>query len=103
LGTGSGRNLPTAAQSLRRGEVVFAGSFQNADLQIDWKLIVADEVLTITTNAGWRILLEPAAPDRFAVGPWVLRFHRENGKVTGFDLHRERLWKLHFRKINDAT
>ena len=75
---------------------VFAGRFLNHDLNLDWKLIVADGALTITTNAGWRIPLTQVAPDRFAVGPWVLRFRRENGTVAGFDLHRERLWNLRF-------
>ena len=80
----------------------YAGRFVNEELQLEWNLLVSDDSLLITTPAGWRIPVVAAAPDRFEVGPWFLEFERTAGKISGLALHRERLWKLTFQRV-DAT
>jgi CubicO group peptidase (beta-lactamase class C family) len=76
----------------------YAGHFVNDELQVKWDLVLDDASLLITTAAGWRIPLAKAAPDRFEAGPWLLEFERKNGRISGFALHRERLWRLGFQR-----
>ena len=74
----------------------YAGDYRSADAEARWRLVVEKGKLLITTAAGWRIPIEAAGPDRFMVGPWSLRFLRQNGTATRIELHRARLWRLVF-------
>ena len=94
------RLRPTEPNPLQLGR--YTGNFENDELNVKWNLVLADGSLLITTNAGWRIPLAQAAEDRFEVGPWLLEFERENGRISGFTLHRERLWGLVFQKIGGS-
>jgi CubicO group peptidase (beta-lactamase class C family) len=76
----------------------YAGRFLNEDLNVKWDLALIDGALVITTDAGWRIPLTAIAQNRFEVGPWLLEFRRDGGSISGFTLHRERLWALRFEK-----
>ena len=78
----------------------YAGRFVNGELRIEWNLLVSEGSLLITTPAGWRIPIAEAAPDRFEVGPWVLEFERSEGQISGLALHRERLWRLVFERVD---
>jgi CubicO group peptidase (beta-lactamase class C family) len=80
----------------------YAGRFVNGELDLEWNLLVSNRSLLITTPAGWRIPVVQAAPDRFEVGPWFLEFERTEGKISGLALHRERLWKLTFQKVDET-
>jgi hypothetical protein len=72
----------------------YAGRFRNDELGIVWDLVVADRELFITNDAGWRIPLSHPAENLFEVGPYLLEFDGDRS----FTLHRERLWKLVFRR-----
>ena len=79
----------------------YVGRFVNEDLNVQWNLVLMDGTRLITTDAGWRIPLAVAAQDRFEAGPWVLEFRRDGDSISGFRLHRERLWRLVFEKISE--
>jgi CubicO group peptidase (beta-lactamase class C family) len=87
------RMTPPVSQEVSQ----YAGRFFNDDLNLEWDLVVTEGSLLITTAAGWRIPLTEAAPDRFEVGPYLLEFEREGGRISGFALHRQRVWRLQFR------
>jgi len=80
----------------------YAGHFVNYELNVKWDLVLAEGSLLITTDAGWRIPLAEAARDHFEVGPWLLEFERDSDRISGFTLHRERLWRLAFQRIGGA-
>ena len=67
-------------------------------MKIVWNLVTAEGALLITNDLGWRIPLEAAARDRFEVGPWSVEFQRDGTAISGFLLHRQRVWRLRFEK-----
>jgi hypothetical protein len=73
-----------------------AGTYRSADAGTTWNIIFDRGALLITTAAGWRIPLDPAAADRFVAGPWSLHF-----MTGGVELHRARLWNLFFGKVEE--
>ena len=75
----------------------------NSELNVAWDLITEDGALVITTAAGWRIPLARSAEDRFEVGPWLLEFQHVGTGISGFRLHRERLWNLAFERESDPA
>jgi CubicO group peptidase (beta-lactamase class C family) len=94
---------PTSFERIRPAAVTpglgrYAGRFVNSDLDVAWDLIVENEALVITTAAGWRIPLARSVDDHFEVGPWQLEFERGGTGISGFRLHRERVWNLPFER-----
>lgn len=81
----------------------YVGHFVNGEINVGWDLIVEDGSLAITTAAGWRIPLARSVGDRFEVGPWLLEFVRDGTGISGFRLHRERLWNLAFKREPDPA
>lgn len=80
----------------------FAGSYRSSDAGAEFRMVPDGPVLLLTTGAGWKIPLDGVAPDRFAVGPWSLAFVRDSaGRVSALQLHRARLWNLHFERLSE--
>lgn len=95
------RRLPTEAPHLADLDA-YTGDYHSPDVGANWRMIVESGNLTITTTEGWRIPLDPVAPDRFAVGPWSLHFLRDSaGRLNVLELHRQRLWNLRFERTTD--
>jgi CubicO group peptidase (beta-lactamase class C family) len=78
----------------------FAGEYRSSDVDATWNLTADSGRLIASINGNWRIALDAAGPDRFAGGPWSLRFRYDaEGHVKGVELHRARLWSLWFDRI----
>jgi hypothetical protein len=54
------------------------------------------------SKTRWFLKVLPA-PDRFETGPWLLEFERAKETITGFVVHRQRLWKLGFEKAEGTA
>lgn len=90
------RRIPPALNPLPIA--VYGGDFVNTEMNLSWHLLVENGVLVLTTAAGWRIPFTYVAPDRFEVGPWLIRFERDQSGITALLLHRQRAWNLRFQR-----
>ena len=78
-----------------------AGEYYRADADATWKFAMESGRLVASVNGNWHIPLDAAGPDRFAGGPWSLRFQRDaDGRIKGVELHRARLWNLWFDRVD---
>jgi CubicO group peptidase (beta-lactamase class C family) len=79
----------------------FAGEYRSSDVDATWNFTAESGRLIASINGNWRISLDAAGPDRFAGGPWSLRFRYDaEGHVKGVELHRARLWNLWFDRLD---
>lgn len=80
------------------------GEYRSADIDSTWSFSLEGGRLIASINGNWRIALDAAGPDRFAGGPWSLHFqHDTEGRVTGVELHRARLWNLRFERVDHGN
>lgn len=99
---------PTSFERIRPASITpaldrYVGRFVNSELGVAWDLVLEKEALVITTAAGWRIPLTRSVDDHFEVGPWQLEFEQSGTGVSGFRLHRERVWNLPFAREADPV
>ena len=77
----------------------FAGDYRSDELGTTFRLAVKDGKLFFVHKNALPNALQPTLPDKFAAGPFALRFVRGNEKkITGFVLNAGRVKNLSFVK-----
>lgn len=88
---------------LQNGDFIsLAGDYRSGEVDARYRVLVDGGQVWIAGAGAWNIPMEPAGADRFIAGSWSLHFIRDNGRVTGMQLHSPRLWNLWFDRTPDT-
>ena len=91
---------PVAPVLGRKELAAYGGTYASAELDATFRVEASDSTLTLRTGENPGLVARPVFPDGFVSGQYTIQFHRQGGRVTGFEISHPRARGVTFARTS---
>ena len=91
---------PAAPELDHTALMSYAGTFTSRELGSTYRIEAGDSTLILRTGNTPGLVARPVFPDGFVSGQYTIQFHRQRGRVTGFEISHPRARGVAFNRVD---